>query len=100
MPLFTKKLIKVFAIAFVIIGAIIAGLLATISFIDVNQYKDTITAQVKKLTGWEFKLMGDLQLNVALSPTVIVEDAQFANAVWGSQSEMVKVKAILMAISP
>ena len=86
-----KKLIKIFAVVFVVIGLLMAAILAVISFIDINQYKDTITAQVKELTGRELTLMGDLQLKVALSPTVVVEDASFANASWGSREEMVTV---------
>lgn len=85
------KLIKVFGVIFTLIGLLIASILAVISFIDVNQYKDTITAQVKELTGRELTLLGDLQLKVALSPSVIVEDARFANAPWGSREEMVTV---------
>lgn len=92
------KLSKIFGIIFVVIGLLLAGILAVISFIDINQYKDTITAQVKELTGRELALKGDLQLKVGLSPTVIVEGAQFANAPWGSKADMVTVGRLEMIV--
>jgi uncharacterized protein involved in outer membrane biogenesis len=39
-----------------------------------------------------FSLAGDIDLEVGLSPTLVVEDVSFQNATWGSRPELAKLK--------
>ncbi len=76
----------------VIVGLVIA-VVAILKSTDFNQYKGEISAQVKKATGRDLVIAGDLNLEISLSPKVRVEGVSLSNASWGSRKEMVKLKS-------
>lgn len=74
----------------VIVALVVAGV-AVIASIDVNQYKDVIVAEVKKATGRDLTLAGDLEMSIGLTPAVVVNGARLSNAAWAGQEDMVSV---------
>jgi len=72
---------------------VVAGVVV-INVIDPNDYKDVIAEKAKEATGRDLKLDGDIQLDVSLSPTLVVENVSFANAEWGSRPQMATLKRL------
>lgn len=75
-----KKLKLVFKIISVVVAILLIVLVAFIFTFDPNNYKDTITAQVEKQTGRDFKIAGDISLSVFPWVGVKVEGVKLANA--------------------
>jgi uncharacterized protein involved in outer membrane biogenesis len=69
--------------------AVVVGGIAVLKSTDFNQYKPRIAAEVKKATGRDLVIAGDLGVEISLNPAVAVEGVSFANAEWGSRPEMV-----------
>ncbi|MGM0645236.1 MAG: AsmA family protein [Thermodesulfobacteriota bacterium] len=83
-----KKLIAIFlgGVLLVVGGAVIF-----LMTYDYNGLKPQIEAAVKKQTGRELTLDGDISLDLGLNPALVVQDASLANAEWGSKPQMAKV---------
>lgn len=96
------KFKTVLIVVVVLVVAVLATGVAVILSTDFNQYRPLVAEQVKKATGRDLNLAGDLEVALSLVPTVTVGDVTFANAEWGSQPEMVKVKQleVEMALMP
>jgi len=89
------KFIKWLALgAFLIVGAVIATGAIFISTLDLEQYRDLIEAEAYKATGRKLTLAGPIDLELSLNPTLVVEDATFANAAWGSRPVMASFKRL------
>ncbi len=71
--------------------AVVVGGIAVLKNTDFNQYKTEIAAEVKKATGRDLVIAGDLGVEISLNPAVAVEGVSFANAEWGSRPDMVKL---------
>lgn len=69
--------------------AVAVGGIAVLKSTDFNRYKPQIAAEVKKATGRDLVIAGDLGVEISLNPAVAVEGVSFANADWGSRPEMV-----------
>ena len=82
-------------------AAVIVGYIALASY-DYNSLKPEIIAAVKKLTGRDLILTGDIRPKLALKPTLLVEDVALSNADWGTRPTMMTVKRfeIRMAVLP
>lgn len=78
--------------ALVLIAA--AGLAVVITTFDVEAQKPRIAAAVRDATGRELALRGPIRLKPSLQPTLVAEDVGFANAPWGSRSEMARVASL------
>lgn len=76
--------------AVVVVGLVVAGVGVLLS-IDVNQYKDVITAEAEKATGRKLVIEGDMAMAIGLSPAVTVSGVRFGNADWGTEPNMVSV---------
>ena len=82
-----------------VVGAlvpIIGGLIIYLANLDLNAHKERIRAEAKAATGRDFRLDGDLDLKLSLSPAFEIRDVVVSNAAWGSQPEMATVG--LMAV--
>ena len=82
-----------------VVGAlvlIIGGLIIYLANLDLNAHKERIRAEAKAATGRDFRLDGDLDLKLSLSPALEIRDVGVSNAAWGSQPEMATVG--LMAV--
>jgi uncharacterized protein involved in outer membrane biogenesis len=65
---------------------------------DYNKLKPRITQAVKDATGRELTLGGDIELAIGFSPSLVVADVTFANAVWGSQPQMMKAEKLQVQV--
>jgi uncharacterized protein involved in outer membrane biogenesis len=83
-----------------ILFTLIAGLILTaygiLSRCDVNRFKPLIIEQVKKATGRDLKLGGEIALAIGLRPALVVDGVFFENAPWALYPQMVKVKRFEM----
>lgn len=84
------RLLKILLVVVPLLAVAVAvGGVAVLKNTDFNRYKPEITAEVKKITGRDLVIAGDLAIEISLNPAVAVENVSFANADWGSRPEMV-----------
>ncbi len=89
-----KRLFKTISILGVLLIAVVVAAVAVLSSLDFNDYKGVIAEEVKKATGRDLKISGDLKLNISLTPSLYVDGVTFANAPWGSRPDMVTLKRL------
>lgn len=94
-----KKWIRILSLLVVAVIAIGVGGAAILVAVDKNEIRDLLSAEVKKATGRELAIKGDLNLAISLSPTVIANDVTFANAAWGSSPSMVSLKRLEVGLN-
>jgi uncharacterized protein involved in outer membrane biogenesis len=84
------------------IALVIAGGVALVATIDFEQFARARFGLVEQATGRSLRVGG--QLSVRLLPRIVIvaEDVSFANAKWGSQPDMLRVKRgeAVLAILP
>ncbi len=93
------KIKTVIKILFVIIFLVFTGLVAIVSTIDINQYKDRIVGIVQNSTGRDFQISGDLELAFSLTPTVTIEGVSLGNADWGTEKNMLSAQHFEVQLS-
>src|SRR5262245_22986062 len=84
-----------------LIGLVVAAAIAVfflLQSIDFNQYRPLIQAEVRRLTGRDLEIVGDLKLALSLRPTIEVHDVRFANAMWGSRRDMARIDSLRAVI--
>lgn len=79
--------------------AAVAGLAAAVALIDVNRFKPVIADAVRKTTGREIAISGDLSLVFGLRPTLAAEDVRIANAEWGSRPGLATIRRLEIQVS-
>ncbi|WP_413205712.1 AsmA family protein [Rhodospirillum sp. A1_3_36] len=81
---------------------LVAAVLIVPSFIDWNQYRDQLTAQVQAATGRALTIEGDLSLSVLPTPALAADGVTLANMEGGSEPVMAQIKAVRVnvAIAP
>ncbi len=90
---------KIFYILGGLVVLIAAAAVLAPQFIDVNDYKSEILAQVKAKTGRDVTIDGRLELSLLPSPVVSAEGVALANAPGGSAAEMVRVRALKVSVA-
>ena len=80
-------------LACVVVIALVAGAVAIARF-DPDSLKPRIEAAVKRATGRELTLNGEIGLKLALSPTIQVADAAFANPPGFSRPQMATLQGL------
>jgi uncharacterized protein involved in outer membrane biogenesis len=80
----------------------VAAVLIGPSLIDWNGYKPEIAAEVRKATGRDIVIDGDITVSVLPSPHASVAGVRFANAAGGSAPDMASFEAlqVRIALSP
>ena len=89
----------IFGIAVFLIVALIVGMFAILSSYDFNDLKPQIARMVKNATGRELSLKGDLELEIGLNPTLVIEDVSFRNVSWGSRPELAKIRRLEVQVA-
>ena len=89
----------IFGIAVFLIVALIVGMFAILSSYDFNDLKPQIARMVKNTTGRELSLKGDLELEIGLNPTLVIEDVSFRNVSWGSRPELAKIRRLEVQVA-
>lgn len=90
---------RIVGIAAVLLIAIIVAAYLILSAYDYNKFKPRIAKVVEDATGRKLTLAGDIDLEIGLSPTLVVEDVSFQNATWGSRPELAKLKRFEIQIA-
>jgi uncharacterized protein involved in outer membrane biogenesis len=84
-------------IVFIVGGIVVLLVVAVLvgpSFVNWNQYKPQIAAEVEKATGRTLSIDGDLSLSVLPAPTLTAEGVRFANVEGGSGPDMMTLDAL------
>ena len=76
-----KKIIISFALIIVVVMIAAIGIVLSTDF---NQYKDHFTDRVEKLSGRQFAIAGDIELELSLHPGLVVHGVTLGNASWAS----------------
>ena len=82
-----------------LIVALIAGIFVILSSYDFNDLKPKIAQMVKDSTGRELSMKGDLELEIGLNPTLVIEDVSFQNVSWGSRPELAKIRRLEIQVA-
>ncbi len=85
------RLKKIVSIAFFLIVALVVAVYVILSIYDFNSLKPKISQAVKDATGRELRINGEIDVDIGLTPAIVVEDISFQNAPWGSRPEMIRV---------
>jgi len=75
------------------------GVLIAVQFLDLNQAKEILTAQVKKATGRTLTIAGPLELQVGLVPVVGAKGVTLSNPEGSSRPDLVKIEHFEMEIA-
>jgi uncharacterized protein involved in outer membrane biogenesis len=81
-----------------LITALMVAAYVFLNHYDYSRLKPRITRVVKDATGRQLNLGGEIDLEIGLSPSLVVTDVTFANAAWGSQPQMIKVEKLLLQV--
>jgi uncharacterized protein involved in outer membrane biogenesis len=99
-PIGTESLVKKIGIGLLaLIVLLVAGILVAPSFVDWNAYKGRIAAEVRKATGRELSIDGDIGLSLLPRPALSVGNVRLANAPDGSEPTMVALDSLLVQIA-
>lgn len=91
---------KILIIAGIAVVVLVAGAAVVLMSMDFNRFKPQIAAEVKKATGRDMTIAGDLRLNLlTLNPGLAVDGVRFANAPWGSRPDMAVIKRFEVKVS-
>lgn len=94
------RIAKILMIVGIAVVLFIVGAAVVLTSMDFNEYKPEIAAEVKKATGRDMAIDGDLHLNLlTLNPGLEVDGVKFQNASWGSRPEMAIIKRFEVKVS-
>jgi uncharacterized protein involved in outer membrane biogenesis len=79
--------------------ALIVGLYAFLVLYDFNNFKPMIAKAVKDATGRELTIAGNIEFEIGIRPTLIVEGVSFQNASWSSAPNLAQVKKMEVQIA-
>ncbi len=78
----------------ILIIALMVTVYVFLAIYDYNKLKPRIARMVKDATGRELNLDGEVDLAIGFSPALVVTNVTFANAPWGSQSQMIRIETL------
>lgn len=67
--------------------------------LDPNQYREQIAAEVKRLTGRELLIGGDLRLALSLNPTFEARDIGLSNAEWAAEESLLHIGVLKVKLA-
>ncbi|MGD8887943.1 MAG: AsmA family protein [Desulfobacterales bacterium] len=90
---------KILIAAAMVVAVLMAAIYAFLSFYDFNKFKPMIAKTVKNATGRELTIAGDIEFELGIRPTLIVEEVSFQNASWSSTPDLVRVKRMEVRVA-
>ena len=94
-----KKWILTSLLAIIILPIVlIVAVLIFLANADLTQHRDFIADNISKIAGRRLSLNGELELNLSLTPSIVVTDIVLANAPWASEPEMISIHHITASI--
>ncbi len=93
-----KLVIGIVGVVFLLVG----GVFVAPNFINWNNYKNELTAQLKDLTGRDFFIGGNIKITILPAPAVVVEDLRMSNVAGAAAPDMVSLKLaeVRVALGP
>lgn len=93
---------KLFYAVIGLVALLIVAVIAVALFVDLNQYKGEIAAELEAATGREVTLGGDIHVTFWPSIGAAIEDVEIANAPGASDEPMLRAETIqaVVAITP
>jgi AsmA protein len=96
-PRRTLRIVLITVAAVIVVAAGIGAI--AIARIDPNKYKPDIAAAVKRATGRELTLKGDITLKPSLWPTIQVQDVAFSNPPGFSRPQMASLQGLELQLA-
>lgn len=91
-----KKIVIIAASVFILL---IAALYAFVEFYDFNKFKPMIAGAVREATGRELTITGNIEVELGIRPTLVVEGVSFQNVSWSSTPDLAQVKRLEVQIA-
>ncbi len=82
-----------------VLVVVVGGLLVAPGFVDWNKYKPEATAQIKKATGFDIALNGDLGLTILPSPRLTMESVEVAAPAGSTADHLARLKRLDVNLS-
>ncbi|QOW20169.1 AsmA family protein [Lysobacter ciconiae] len=80
------------------LAVVVLGLIVLVALWDWNWFKGPVERQVENRTGREFRIKGDLDVDLGWTPTIRANDVHFANAKWARDPEMASAEQLELSI--
>ncbi|MBV9834127.1 MAG: AsmA family protein [Alphaproteobacteria bacterium] len=77
-----------------------AGLYVWASTRDLSRYQSQIVDQVRRATGRELAIKGQLRINFTLSPSAVAENVTLSNMEGGTRPEMARISRAILHLDP
>ncbi|CAB1057803.1 hypothetical protein D1BOALGB6SA_2558 [Olavius sp. associated proteobacterium Delta 1] len=90
---------KVLITAALLIVVLIVALYAFLSIYDFNKFKPMIAKAVRDATGRELTIAGNIDFELGIRPTLVVEDVSLQNASWSSTPNLARVKRLEVQVA-
>ncbi|MBW2481794.1 MAG: AsmA family protein [Deltaproteobacteria bacterium] len=90
---------KIFIAVALLIVVFIVGLYAFLMLYDFNKFKPMIAKAIKDASGRELAIAGNIEFEIGIRPTLIVEDVSFQNSTWSSTPDLARVKKMEVQIA-
>ena len=82
-----------------VVVVLIAAVYVIVLNLDFNRFKPQIAQLVFDATGRELTIAGNIEFEIGIRPTLIVEDVSFQNASWSSAPNLARVKKLEVQIA-
>ena len=89
----------IFSLVLILLLVVIIGGYIFIKTFDFNKYKGYVTELASKELGRELVINGDASIGLSLTPTIVIEDVELANAPWAANPQMVKIESLEVQFS-
>ncbi len=93
------KAVKILLGLLAVVVVIVGGAAIYLATLDFNSYKAEIRAEVKKATGRDLEIGGDIGLELSFTPRLTVSDVRFQNADWGTRADMASIGALDVVVN-
>jgi AsmA family protein len=71
-----------------LVGLIGVGAVIAVNSLDAGTYAELITSAVEDATGRELKIGGDIDVEIGLTPRIVIEKVSFSNPSWSKEPVM------------
>jgi uncharacterized protein involved in outer membrane biogenesis len=90
---------KILIAAALLVVVLIVALYAFLAFYDFNKFKPMIASAVRDATGRDLTIAGDIEFELGLRPTLVVEKVSFQNASWSSTPNLARVERLEVQVA-
>ncbi|MDB4442623.1 AsmA family protein, partial [bacterium] len=82
-----------------VVVVLIAAVYVIVLNLDFNRFKPQVAQLVFDATGRELTIAGNIDFEIGIRPTLIVEDVRFQNSSWSSTPDLARVKKLEVQIA-